>query len=134
MDVDYSVCKCYDFDVWLPVSEYNRNNCKKKPPIFSELETRIAQSECWSYMVEFYASFERLAFLRASDSNNGDISWSLSRNGCWPMEALHIEFVNRSAGWVFYFDFCCGSWFGSFINKVQIQKTLNIDTGELELD
>ena len=59
MDVDYSVCKCHDFDVWLTVSGYNKSNYKKKPPILSELE--CAQNKCWGYTLESYPSFRRLA-------------------------------------------------------------------------
>lgn len=59
MDVDYSVCKRYNFNVWLPVSGYNKNNYTKKPSILSESE--FAQNECWSITLESYPSLGSLA-------------------------------------------------------------------------
>ena len=101
MDVDYSVCKCHDFDVWLPVSGYNKNNYKEKPPIRSEL--KFAQNECWSNALESYPSFGNLAF----HVHDGDDDWDLGRNRCGSMEALHIGSRHWSEGCIFYCDSPC---------------------------
>ena len=101
MDVGYSVCKCHDFDVWLPISGYNKNKYKKKPPILSEF--KFAQNECWSNALESYPSFGNLTF----HVYDGDDDWDLGRSGCGSMEALHIGSIQRSEDWNFYWNFYC---------------------------
>ena len=69
------------------------------------------------------------------DGNNGDIFWSFGRNWCGPMEALHIKSFNGREGWTF----CSGFWCdlcSDFDSMAQIKagKTLNIYTGDLELE
>ena len=105
MDVDYSVCEYYDFDVWLPISGYNKNNYKKKPPILSE--SKFAQNECWSDALESYLSFRSLAW----HVHCGADDWDLRRNRCGSMEALYGESIKRSEGWNFYWDFYCDLYY-----------------------
>ena len=123
MDVDYSVCKRYDFDIWLPVSRYNKNNYKKKPPILSEF--KFAQNECWSDALESYHSFGSFP-CDVIDSDS-------FRNGCGRRVCLLNEFITRREGCDFYWhnQFCdtCNS---GLVSMVQILITLNVYTGDLE--
>ena len=127
MDVDYSVCKCYDFDVWFPVSEYNQNNYKKKPPVLSE--SKFAQNERWSDALESYPSFGSFA----CDIFDGD-----DFRNVWGHRVrvrLRNEFINYSEGWDFHWlNYVCDTCNSDCISMVQIQNAPNICAGELALE
>ena len=91
MDVDYSFCEYYDFDVWLPVSGYNKNNHKKKPPVFPELN--LAHNKCRSDALASYPSFD-LALDALVGSSDGIITFVSS----WPSKS-----ITRREDW----NFCC---------------------------
>ena len=102
LDVDYSLSKCHNSDIQLPLHAHNNNSRTKNPPILSKPEP--AKNKCWSCSLEPYPHLRSPACFRSYHAFLG-CSRAYGRNGRGLVENLHVGSVERSKGWNNYCDF-----------------------------